>query len=81
MAEVSARVVEAGDYLLQVQGMEVKEMFLFCGVIAVLILVLCFVAGMAVYFAEDISEYLQAKTEELEAMTEVLRKEKEDERN
>ena len=52
-------------------------MLLFCGVIAVLILVLCFVAGMAVYFAKDISAYLQAKTEELKAMTELLRKEKE----
>ena len=56
-------------------------MLLFCGVIAVLILLLGFFAGMAVFFADDISAYLRAKTEELEAMTEILRKEKEDERN
>ena len=56
-------------------------MLLFCGVIAVLILLLSFIAGMAVFFADDISAYLRAKTEELEAMTEILRKEKEDERN
>ena len=57
-------------------------MLLFCGVIAVLVLVLCFIAGMAVFFADDISAYLHAKTEELEAMTEILRKEKKDnERN
>ena len=57
-------------------------MLLFCGVIAVLILLLGFVAGMAVFFADDISAYLRAKTEELETMTEMLRKEKEEyERN
>ena len=55
-------------------------MLLFFVVLAVLILVICFVAGMAVYFAEDISAYLQAKTKELKAMTEVIRKEKESER-
>ena len=48
-------------------------MLLFCGVIAVLIIVICFIAGMAVRFEKDISAYLQAKTEELKAMTEILR--------
>lgn len=75
-------MAEAGDYIHEVQGMEVSIMLLFCGVIAVLVLVLCFIAGMAVFFADDISAYLHAKTEELEAMTEILRKEKKDnERN
>ena len=53
-------------------------MLLFCGVIAVLILVVCFVAGMAVCFSEEISAYLKAKTDELKAMTEILRKEREE---
>lgn len=53
-------------------------MLLFCGVIAVLIIVICFIAGMAVRFEKDISAYLQAKTEELKAMTEILRKEREE---
>ena len=53
-------------------------MLLFFGVIAVLILVICFAAGMAVLFSEEISAYLNAKTEELKAMTEVIRKEREE---
>ena len=60
---------------------EVRLMLLFCGVIALLILLLGFVACMAIFFADDISAYFHAKTEELEAMTEILRKEKDNERN
>ena len=73
---VASTVCRAGG-VLAVRKV-VRIMLLFCGVIAALILIICFLAGMAVYFAEDISAYLQAKTDEIKAMTEILRKEKED---
>ena len=52
-------------------------MLVLFGVIAALILIICFLAGMAVYFAEDISAYLQAKTDELLAMTDLINMAKE----
>lgn len=42
-----------------------------------IILTICSVAGSLVFFfAPDLSAYLKAKTEELQAKTELLRKEK-----
>ncbi len=53
-------------------------MLLLIGVVAVLLIAMFTVITLAVLFSEEISAYLKAKTEELKAMTEILRKEREE---
>ena len=52
-------------------------MLVLFGVIAVIIVVLGFIGVMAVYFSDDIMAYLQAKTDELHAMTDLINMAKE----
>ena len=56
---------------------EVRAMLVLFGVLAVIVIVLGFIGVMAVYFSDDIMAYLQAKTDELHAMTDLINMAKE----
>ena len=71
-------MAEAGDYIRQVQGEEVRAMLALIGVVAVLLIAAFTVSFLAVLFSDEISAYLKAKTEELKAMTEIIREDREE---
>ena len=48
-------------------------MLVLIGVVAVLLIAMFTVLALAVLFADEVSAYLKAKTEELKAMIEILR--------
>ena len=56
---------------------EVRAMLVLFGVLAVIVIVLGFIGVMAVYFSDGIMAYLEAKTDELHAMTDLINMAKE----
>ena len=52
-------------------------MDLLLAVVALVIITLFIVAALALYFSDELREYLAAKTKELRALTELIKKEKE----